>query len=1050
MNKIILFVAILMSCYTSTFAQHTVCTDAKPISSFNTINIPSVSDYSFPDNGLMGCFQDTLHQAFWFTFEATKSGTFEFAAQSIGGAADYDFVLFSDDCPCNNSAANVVACNWLGLIVTPPYYATGISSTPMASFGAMDPLAVAEFEQTVNLVAGKKYFLLLDNISKNGVGFDLMMKGTASITAPTPIPHPVVVSIAGPKNVCPDSKITYTADASNQFTSYKWIAPTGVSVIENGKTATIDWKNKGGKLKFAAWNTCFTDTLSIDVSVNPKPEVTVPQPVILCYGTCLNTKDIAVNDKNNNVLNNIYYNSLAGALNKTTIDLAAPTFCNADTIWLRAEAGLGCFDTARVVIKQVKNPSIVTLSGGQVCKGDSVSYILSFTGKAPFLGTFTDGTNIFNFNTNNDVWIKKFQINTNTTFSVLIFSESSNICNKTIQGKATFTLDPKCSCVKDAGTLDMSDIRVCGNEPMVAIHNGDQKLLKGDTLAFVLHSKADKTLGTVFKTGFLPNFVKPSGVMFDTVYYLSAIVGQKDASGNIDFNDPCLSMSNGVKVVFHALPNVTFSTADTLVCKGSVVNITANMKGKAPFEINYQNGIGSNLENKNTAQFSFQSIVNQDISIKNIKLKDGNGCTNQAANALNIKVRSPLTLVSKSVDCNVAQTAYNVTAKIDGGKAASYQSSMKGTWSGSVFTSEMFKNGEAYHIGFYDQYRCDTLYIDGDNTCFATCDTAIKAQVVTLQNITCQENDIGKLEAKLNKNTPIKAYQWSNGAQSATVQNLTEGVYTVTITYGNNCIALANTTLKMPNSINASIQIDSIVCYGLETASLTFKDVTGGDQNHVYSIDNKAFMKENSFKNLKSGIYKTAIRDGLGCEWRSDIFIPEPEPLTVTLGDDVYMEPGNSLVLKPIISDQTATFTWSDPMLKELRPTVSPLEPKLYRITVKNKTGCTVEDEILVWVEGVRKAFIPNAFSPNDDGNNDSFTIFGGDDLKVIKFLRIFDRWGNMMFEASDLEPNRLELGWNGTFRGKSLDPDRFTFSTELEYTNGQRIKHDGLLMIVK
>ncbi|HRD82001.1 MAG TPA: gliding motility-associated C-terminal domain-containing protein, partial [Saprospiraceae bacterium] len=59
------------------------------------------------------------------------------------------------------------------------------------------------------------------------------------------------------------------------------------------------------------------------------------------------------------------------------------------------------------------------------------------------------------------------------------------------------------------------------------------------------------------------------------------------------------------------------------------------------------------------------------------------------------------------------------------------------------------------------------------------------------------------------------------------------------------------------------------------------------------------------------------------------------------------------------------------------------------------------------------RLFAPNAFSPNDDGINDVFMLFGGNGVERVAMLRIFDRWGNMMFEARDFLPGDPQFGWN-------------------------------------
>ncbi len=91
--------------------------------------------------------------------------------------------------------------------------------------------------------------------------------------------------------------------------------------------------------------------------------------------------------------------------------------------------------------------------------------------------------------------------------------------------------------------------------------------------------------------------------------------------------------------------------------------------------------------------------------------------------------------------------------------------------------------------------------------------------------------------------------------------------------------------------------------------------------------------------------------------------------------------------------------------------------------TVKTDTIC----------ESKENYFIPNSFSPNDDGINDYFTVYTHNDLKI-SYLRIFDRWGEMIFEANNITTNDDIKGWNGKFRGR--DAPRGTYTYDLKVSD--------------
>ena len=112
------------------------------------------------------------------------------------------------------------------------------------------------------------------------------------------------------------------------------------------------------------------------------------------------------------------------------------------------------------------------------------------------------------------------------------------------------------------------------------------------------------------------------------------------------------------------------------------------------------------------------------------------------------------------------------------------------------------------------------------------------------------------------------------------------------------------------------------------------------------------------------------------------------------------------------------------------------------------KMGCTTEDEIIVYVNNKKRIFIPNAFSPNGDGYNDLFMIYGGLGVEEIENFQIFSRWGDLVFEKNNFQPNDPSMGWNGFFNGEKMNPAVFVFFAKIKYTNGETeiVKGDLLL----
>jgi len=120
-----------------------------------------------------------------------------------------------------------------------------------------------------------------------------------------------------------------------------------------------------------------------------------------------------------------------------------------------------------------------------------------------------------------------------------------------------------------------------------------------------------------------------------------------------------------------------------------------------------------------------------------------------------------------------------------------------------------------------------------------------------------------------------------------------------------------------------------------------------------------------------------------------------------------------------------------------------------YTVTVTDNYGCIVTDtyivdESLVDCDGVNPhAVVPNAFSPNGDGENDILYV-RGQDVAQLNFI-IYDRWGEKVFET-----HSLDVGWDGTFRGQEMDPGVFVYHMHAIFTDGSDKIEKGDITLVK
>lgn len=179
-----------------------------------------------------------------------------------------------------------------------------------------------------------------------------------------------------------------------------------------------------------------------------------------------------------------------------------------------------------------------------------------------------------------------------------------------------------------------------------------------------------------------------------------------------------------------------------------------------------------------------------------------------------------------------------------------------------------------------------------------------------------------------------------------------------------------------------------------------------------------------------------------------------PIPL-VNAGNDITIKSGSQpITITPTISsDVTSTYWLTAPgILHSNAPSVT-VQPKAtteYTVEVRNPGGCKSTDKITVFVlcDG-SNIFIPNTFSPNGSGTNDIFYPRGSGIFKI-KLLRIFNRWGEVVFEKTNFSPNDANAGWDGTFKGKKLNSDVYVYTAELICENNTSMILNGNVALLR
>lgn len=295
------------------------------------------------------------------------------------------------------------------------------------------------------------------------------------------------------------------------------------------------------------------------------------------------------------------------------------------------------------------------------------------------------------------------------------------------------------------------------------------------------------------------------------------------------------------------------------------------------------------------------------------------------------------------------------------------------------------------------------------------------------------------------------SYKWLTTPvqDSATARNLSAGSYRVLATDGNGCTDSVTVNLTQPKALTADFQVQNIRCFGEKNGSVTLRQVSGGVRPYsIYFDDKTAIGGSETFLNLAGGAYVLEINDANRCQTRYAVNIFEPAKMQPVLTADTLIHFGDNVPLFANLKTPSvlSSIRWSanrDSVgLKCTDCTETSAAPRvttIFKVIMVDSFGCSLKKEVVVQVDKRRKIFAPTAFSPNNDGENDNFCLYGGSGTRRILTFKVFNRWGTLLYQRTNLLPMDALNGWDGQFQGRDASTDTYIWFAEIEFEDGER-----------
>ncbi len=359
--------------------------------------------------------------------------------------------------------------------------------------------------------------------------------------------------------------------------------------------------------------------------------------------------------------------------------------------------------------------------------------------------------------------------------------------------------------------------------------------------------------------------------------------------------------------------------------------------------------------------------------------------------------------------------------------------------------------------GIYNIQAIDDVLCKGNFNVTVTDNPLLTLTMDTI-NVSCFGAADGMAQVNPSGGVGNYLYTWSNGATTQKINDLAPGQYDVTLTDRNECAAVSGVfIIEPPDVVVGLVDVLDLLCNGVPEGEIRV-DGQGGLAPYTFSADGQIFVPTDTLFGLPAGDYWVTIKDANGCKDSVFASIIQPPPLIVVADPaDTLLNLGFTIDVSTLTlpAGRPVDFLWTPSFglseVTDAEPTITAISERYYIVKITDEDGCMAFDTVHIRVNKTRPVYFPNIFKPEGavEYGNDFFTGFSGPAANQINLLRVYDRWGSLIFERKDFPLNEPNLGWDGTNNGEKVQ-GVFAWYALVGFIDGEELPYEGSITVIR